>query len=118
MEVKIFDEFISCAGSMASQVGKWLKDNPNVIVVDTKITSDNGKLIYVVLYNVDKEMTARELMNLLPVEKRKEVLKMLEDVWQDMGCGGGPTMEVEAQYMVGKQIVEKTIKGNNDEETI
>jgi len=59
---------------------------------------------------VDKEMTAKEIVNLLPIEKREELLKMIDDTYQDMQCGGGPSIEIENQYRVGMQIVKETLK--------
>lgn len=57
-----------------------------------------------------EEMTAKELVNLLPTEKRKEVLNMIKEAYQDLCCGGGPSLEIDAQYELGKQIVKETLE--------
>ena len=58
------------------------------------------------------KITAKELMNLLPIENRKKVLEMVNDAYQDICVCNGAICEIEAQYRVGIQAVESCINGN------
>ena len=61
------------------------------------------------------EPTAKQLVLLLPIDKRKELLQNLQEIYEDVGDCNGIT-EAEGLYLITIDIVKECIeKGKNYE---
>ncbi len=57
-----------------------------------------------------KEPTAKELMNLLPKESRKKVLKLVEESYEEVCICNGAICEIDWQYKTIIKEIKETME--------